>query len=193
MKIFWRNFSSLVFTSLDSLLDWDPCGHFWDPGSRSRSVWKLMRIRNTGLCKDYHKLLPTFPQNFCGIFPTKRISVTPWIVHALHEKVFIISNFWTNKLSSFILWIVLSVGWRNFFLWFPWKVNQSFLMAHVVEIRWNQCFGSIFIESGSGSSKKSQSGSGSRKALNPDPDPSYFFTLSESFFVKRSQLTDRML
>ena len=36
-----------------------------------------------------------------------------------------------------------------------------------------QCFGSIFIESGS--SKKSQSGS--RKALNPDP--SYFFTLSE--------------
>ena len=40
-----------------------------------------------------------------------------------------------------------------------------------------QCFGSIFIESGS--RKKSQSGSGSRKALNPYPDPSYFFTLSE--------------
>ena len=55
----------------------------------------------------------------------------------------------------------------------------------------NQCFGSIFIESGS--SKKSQSGS--RKALNPDPDPSYFFTLSEKkvFIIKRSQLKDRML
>ena len=45
----------------------------------------------------------------------------------------------------------------------------------------SQCFGSIFIESGSGFSKKSQSGSGSgsRKALNPDQDPSYFFKLSE--------------
>ena len=38
-----------------------------------------------------------------------------------------------------------------------------------------QCFGSIFIESGS--SKKSQSGS--IRTLNPDPDPSYFLTLSE--------------
>ena len=34
-----------------------------------------------------------------------------------------------------------------------------------------QCFGSIFIESGS--SQISQSGSGSRKASNPDSDPSY--------------------
>ena len=42
-----------------------------------------------------------------------------------------------------------------------------------------QCFGSIFIESGSGSSQKSQSGSGSRKGLNLDPVPSYFLTLSE--------------
>ena len=40
-----------------------------------------------------------------------------------------------------------------------------------------QCFGSIFIESGSGSSQKSQSGS--RKGLNLDPVPSYFLTLSE--------------
>ena len=38
-----------------------------------------------------------------------------------------------------------------------------------------QCFGSIFVETGS--SQKSQTGSGSRKALNPDP--CYFFTLSE--------------
>ena len=48
-----------------------------------------------------------------------------------------------------------------------------------------QCFGSIFIESGSesGSSKKSQSRS--RKALNldPDPDPSYFFTLLKKNYV----------
>ena len=40
-----------------------------------------------------------------------------------------------------------------------------------------QCFGSIFIESGSG--QKFPFGSGSRKASNPDPDPNYFFTLSE--------------
>ena len=49
-----------------------------------------------------------------------------------------------------------------------------------------QCFGSIFIESGSGSSQKSQSGSGSRKGLNLDPVPSYFLTLSEEkkiFFI----------
>ena len=43
--------------------------------------------------------------------------------------------------------------------------------------RLNQCFGSIFIESGSGSGSSQKSQSGSRKALNPDP--SYFFTLSE--------------
>ena len=40
-----------------------------------------------------------------------------------------------------------------------------------------QCFGSIFVESGTGSSQKSQTGSGSGQALNPDPW--YFFTLSE--------------
>ena len=61
-----------------------------------------------------------------------------------------------------------------------------------------QCFGSIFIESGS--SKKSRSGFGSRKALNPDP--SNFFTLSEKnlnyviiiiFIIKKRQLKDTVV
>ena len=63
---------------------------------------------------------------------------------------------------------------------FFWSASASQVRSETLVLTNNlQCFGSIFIESGSGSSKKSQSGSGSRKALNPDPDPSYFFTLSE--------------
>ena len=47
-----------------------------------------------------------------------------------------------------------------------------------------QCFGSIFIESGSGSNQKSESGS-----ADPVPDPSYFLTLSEIFFLQNFIIT----
>ena len=67
---------------------------------------------------------------------------------------------------------------------FIWSKRDSGIRSDEISyfsdyVAWysEQCFGSIFIESGSGSSRKSQSGS--RKALKPDPDPSYFFTLSE--------------
>ena len=71
--------------------------------------------------------------------------------------------------------------------------HSSHALMRNLKLKLNQCFGSIFIESGSGSSQKSQSGS--RKALNPDPDPCYFFTLFEKklFIIKRCQLKEGML
>ena len=60
----------------------------------------------------------------------------------------------------------------------PIFLKMSCLLPYLFTLQIFQCFGSIFIESGSGSSQKSQSGSGSRNAWNPNP--SNFFTLPVS-------------
>ena len=62
---------------------------------------------------------------------------------------------------------LLSTAWEKYkeFEAFRYRYIKAELDSSEKELSWQQCFGSIFIESGSGSSQKSQSRSGSKLFL----------------------------